>query len=397
MYNMTQNTLPAPYELNQGSQPQISQPMQAQSFARGGSASRSKGLEPAHVNRHELAMMDHAQGGAKIDRNGVRSYAPLEALIKNPHIVHNIHKHYHHNRKHHAQGGYSPAMEQLREGGRNGDNELAMIGPHTHHLFNQLAGHATRNPNDGHPEYFDLSGAMSGLFNSVKGAAPGIMSGMGNMFNSAMPAMKNIAQAALPALMPMAQQALSNMGSAGQVGASMLPAAAQAALGPTPQNMNPMYQNMGQSLGQAAQAYAGGASPQQAFGQGVQNFGGNMGGGIGNAIQEAGQSFGQGNGFGPSMQRGMQRGFDEMGGRQGMMNSARNVGMGGLQGGWGGARQAAGNEMNQYAQRMIPRPANMQQRYPQQQQQQYFPQYQQQQQPRYPQQEQYDDPYEIYG
>src|ERR1700735_1977067 len=241
MYNMTQNTLPAPYELNQVSQPQMSQPMQAQPFARGGSTGH-KGLIAAHVSPHELTIMDHLQGGAKLGKGGVRTYSHLEELIKNPHILHNVHKHAHHNRKHHAHGG-AATMGHLRAGGRNGDTEIAMIGPHTHHLFNQLAGHATRNPNDGHPEYFDISGALGGLWNSVKGAAPGIMSGIGSAAQSAMPAMKNIAQAALPALMPMAQQALSNMGAAGQVGASMLPAAAQAALGPTPPNMKPMYKN----------------------------------------------------------------------------------------------------------------------------------------------------------
>lgn len=369
MYNMTQNTmpqnLPAPYELNT---PQV------QSYSRGGSTARHKGLEAAHVSPHELSIMDHLQGGAKIDKDGVRSYGPLEALIKNPHIVHSIHRHHHHNRKHHAYGGYTPSMEHLREGGRNGDTELAMIGPHTHHLFNQLAGHATRNPITGHPEYFDIGGALSGLWDTVKGFGAPIMNAIGGMFGSAPEAIKQVAQSAAPALIPMAQQYLGDKGGAlGQMAGQMLPGMADKFLGPQSQNMNPMYQNLGQSIGRGAQSYAGGASPQQAFGQGVQNFGNQMGGGFGNAIQEAGQSFGQGNGFSESMRRGAQRGFNEMGGRQGLYNTARNIGMGGLTGGMNGARQAAGNEMNQYAQRMMPRPAN-QQRYPQQQ---YFPPQQQ--------------------
>lgn len=382
----SQNSLPAPYELNT---PQI------QSYARGGSTSRHKGLEAAHVSPHELTIMDHLQGGAKVDKDGVRSYGPLESLIKNPHIVHSIHKHHHNNRRHHAQGGYSPSMEHLREGGRNGDTELALIGPHTHHLFNQLAGHATRNPNTGHPEYFDISGALSGLWNTVKGAAPSILSGISGAAQKAMPAIQQVAQAAAPALIPMAQQFLGDKGGAlGQMAGQMLPGMADKFLGPQPQNVNPMYQNIGQSLGQAAQAYGGGASPQQAFGQGLQNFGGQMGGGFGNAIQEAGQSFGQGNGFGESMRRGAQQGFNDMGGRQGLYNTARNIGMGGLQGGMSGARQAAGNEFNQYAQRMMPRPAN-QQRYPQQQ---YYPpqqQFNQQQFNPYEQDQGY--PYQIEG
>lgn len=346
----SQNSVPAPYELNT---PQI------QAYAGGGSTSRHKGLEAAHVSPHELSIMDHLQGGAKIDKDGVRSYGPLESLIKNPHIVHSIHKH-HHNRKRHAQGGYSPSMEHLREGGRNGDTELALIGPHTHHLFNQLAGHATRNPNTGHPEYFDLGGALSGLWDTVKG-------GMGNLFGGAPEAIKQVAQTAAPSLIPMAQQYLGDKGGAfGQIAGQMLPGMADKFLGPQSQNMNPMYRNLGESIGRGAQSYGQGASPQQAFGHGVQNFGNQMGGGFGNAIQQAGQSFGQGNSFGDSMRHGAQRGFNEMGGRQGLYNTALNVGMGGLQGGMNGARQAAGNEMNQYAQRMMPRPAN-QQRYPQQQ------------------------------
>jgi len=387
MPNDSQNTLPAPYELNT---PQI------QSYSRGGSTSRQKGLEAAHVNRNELSIMDHLQGGAKIGKDGVRSYAALEALLKNPHILHSVHKNAHQKRKHHASGGYSPSMERLAEGGRNGDTELALIGPHTHHLFNQLAGHATRNPNTGHPEYFDISGALGGLWNTVKGAGSGLWDtakGAAQNFMGAAPeAMRNVAQAAAPALTGMAQQYMSDKGGdLGRMAGQFLPQMAERALGPTPQNMNPMYQNMGESLGRAAQGYAGGLSPSQAAGQGFQNFGGQMGGGLGRAIQQGGQYLGQGGGWGGAMRQGAQRGFNEMGGAQGIRDSARNIGMGALQGGLGGngfqgamqgGRNAMRDEMSQYGQRMMPRAANQQQRYPQQQ---YNPY------------EQEEDPYDIYG
>ncbi|HXB10819.1 MAG TPA: hypothetical protein VNZ45_02450 [Bacteroidia bacterium] len=378
---MTQNKLPAPYELDQS---QSSMPMaqQAQPYARGGRTSRHKGLIEAHVSPHELTIMDHLQGGMKPGPGGIRSYPGLEELLKNPHLSHTIHRHAHAHR--HANGGMTGRMEHLREGGRNGDTELALIGPHTHHFFNQLAGHATRNPNTGHPEYFDIGGALSGLWNTVKGIGAPIMDTIGGLFNSAKPALTQIAQNAAPTLLPMAQQALGDkFGAAGQMAGNMLGQGAQQFLGQPSGEQNPYYQAIGQGIGQAAKGYAGGANPSQAFGQGLQHFGSQIGGGVGNALQESGQQLGQGSSWGQAARSGAQRGFNELGGRQGLYNSANRIGQGLIQGGFGGARQAAGNEMSQYMQRAMPRPANQgygQQRYNQQS----FDPYE-------------EDPYELYG
>lgn len=369
--NPTSNalTVPAPYEISQN--PTNTYP--AQAYARGGSTKKHKGLIAAHVNPQELNIMDHLQGHQEHGPGGVRIYSHLEEILKNPHLSHAVHKHAHHNkRQHHASGG---DIERLKTGGRYGDTEIAMIGPHTHHLFNQLAGHATRNPNTGHPEYYDITGALSGLWNTFKGVAAPAMS---SIASNVMPAVKNIAQAAAPALIPMAQQALGNQGLGGQIAGAMLPAVAQQALGPAPQEMNPYYSAIGQGLGQAAQSYSQGAAPSQAFGQGMQYAGQQLGGGIGGGLQAAGNALNQGQGWNQAARAGGQRLYDESGGRQGLYNAGRNVGLGGVQGGWGGARQAFGNEMSNYAQRMMPRPAN-QQRFP-----------------RYAPQQQYSSPYDSY-
>jgi hypothetical protein len=337
MYNMTQNRLPAPYELNQ---PQVPMSAPAQSLARGGRTSKHKMIK-VHANPHELRILDHLQGGPEYSHEGIKRYPHLEEIIKNPHIVESIHRHAQNHRQHHAFGGLTPAMEHLKAGGRYGDTELAEIGPHTHRLFNEIAGYPTRNPHTGHPEYFSLGGALSGLWNTFK------------------PALKGIAQAAAPTILPMAQQALGNrFGGIGQMAGNMLSQGVQSALGPPSESTNPMYQNIGQSLGKAAEAYRGGANPSEAFGQGLNNFGSQMGGGIGNALAQSGQSLSQGRGWGESARRGAQRGYDELGGSEGLREAAGHIGQGLMQGGFGGAREAAGRQMSHFSQRALPRPAN---------------------------------------
>jgi hypothetical protein len=310
-----------------------------QSFARGGRASKHhKGLTKVHMSPHELTILDHLQGGPEYGHEGIKAYSHLEELLKNPHIVQNVHKHAHAHRQHHAHGGLTPAMEHLREGGRFGDSELAMIGPHTHHLFNQLAGHATRNPHTGHPEYFSLGGALSGLWNTVKGiGAPildvvkGVASPVLNMLGiggggggggesapaptqspppSYSDAFRGIAQAAAPTFLPMAQEALGNrFGDMGRMAGNMLSQRAQSALGEPSGQMNPYYSAIGRGLGRAAESYRGGASPSQAFGHGLQRAGSGIGGNFGSGLEEMGNSMGSGRNFMESARSGVQRGM----------------------------------------------------------------------------------------
>ncbi len=339
MYDMTQNRLPAPYELNQPQmQPQQPPQLQPQSFAKGGST-RHKGMTTVHMNPHELHVLDHLQGQPEYGHGGERKYSHLEELLKNPHIVENVR---HHARQHHAEGGLTPGMEHLREGGRHGDSELAMIGPHTRHLFNELAGHPTPNPNTGHPEYFSISNALSGIWKSVKNNAG------------------DFARAAAPSLLPMAASALGNRfgpmaGMAGNLAAQGI----QSRLGSPSGNANPYASALGKGLGSAAQSYGGGANASQAFGKGLNSFGSSVGGGFGNAAGAAGQALHEGRGFGEAARTGAMKGYNELGGAEGLRNAAGQVGQGLMQGGMGGARQALGNQMSQYMQRGMPQhPAN---------------------------------------
>jgi len=376
MYNMTQNRLPAPYELNQPQVPMASAP---QSFAKGGRPGRHhKGMTAAHMSPKELHILDHLQGGPKFGHEGIREYSHLEELLKNPHIVQSVHRHAHHHRQRHAHGGLTPSMEHLRQGGRFGDSELALIGPHTHHLFNQLAGHVTRNPNTGHPEYFSLGGALSGLWDVIKPIAAPIMdvikpiaapimnmiSGGGGSGGAGGggSAISDTLKAAAPGLLNMGQQFLGDkFGDMGRTAGGMLSQGIQSRLGSPSENANPYASALGGSLGRAAESYGRGTGASQAFGQGLNDFGSQVGGGFGNAMAESGRGLMQGQGWGESARRGARRGYDELGGQEGLRSAAGNIGQGLMNGGFGGAREAMGNQMNQYMQRALPRPANQEQ------------------------------------
>lgn len=427
MYDMTQNRIPAPYELNQ--QSAMPSTSNALAYARGGRAAKHKGMTTVHMNPHEIRILDHLQGMTEHGPGGVKTFPHLEEIFKNRHIVESIHRHGHNHRAHHAYGGYTPAMQRLSQGGRNGDTELAMIGPRTEHLFNSLAGHPTRNPNTGHPEYFSIGPALSGMWNTFKGPASNFLksgasslgnlassaaSGIGRAASAAAPHIKNaasaaapyaqqIAQAAAPTLLSMGTEALGNkFGNMGQMAGNVMSQGVQSALGELPEDANPYAVAAGQGIGRAAEGMRGGYSPSQAFGQGLQHFGSQIGGGAGNSLGEAGQSLEQGQNWGQAARSGLNRGFNELGGRQGMYESAGNIARGLGQGGFGGARQAAGNEMNNYMQRMMPRP--QMQQMPQRQQmmprpanQQYRPMYNNY--PQFDQQYDMDEQYpsELYG
>src|SRR5882762_864435 len=174
MYHLN-TSIPAPYEMNNSmnSSPQLP------AMAKGGSAKHKKVL--AHFNPKELQVMDHLQGHVeRCPKTGLKSYSHLEELFKNPHIIGNVHKHNNAQREHHAMGGN---VDHLAAGGRNGDTEMALIGPNTQHLFHQIAGRSTTNPNTGHPEFWSLGG----LGGALSGAASAAGRGLSNVARAAAP------------------------------------------------------------------------------------------------------------------------------------------------------------------------------------------------------------------
>lgn len=350
MYNMTQQRLPAPYELNTPNTAVYNPPTYA--FAKGGRARKSKHMTKVHMNPHELNILDHLQGGPEYGHEGIKMYSHLEELLKNPHIIKNVHRHVHYNRQRRAHGGLTPSMERLREGGRYGDNELAMIGPHTHHLFNQLAGYRTRNPNTGHPEYFGLKDAFNGIWDVIKPVAgplmdvvkpiaaplineliPGagsfagpVMDMIGNAMggsgksgaNTAPPPassspsspstvdrLKQIGRSALPTVMPLIQKGLGDRyGDIGRNFGDMMSRQAESMVGPYSDQDDPYYSSIGKGIGRMAQGYTNGENASQSFGRGLQTFGRGVGGRMGNAFANTGESLGEGRGWRESAQRG---------------------------------------------------------------------------------------------
>lgn len=383
MYNMTPQTLPAPYQLNKPSPSPLTTygfnspisdsitPSMYPAMKRGGRA-KSRGFTTVHMNPHEIAIMEHLQGGnSRYNKNGVKEFHHLEQLLKNPHILQNAH---HHARAHHAEGGSTTEdIQHLREGGRFGDSELAAIGPHTQNFFNQLAGHPTENPYTGHPEYWGIGDALKGILGAVKGGAK-LVGGLGRsaiqtagnigrtvagtaatVGRAAAPHLTGIAKEALPAVLPMAQEALGNrFGGLGQVAGQALGGAATHALGPQEGPVNPYHEAFGRAFGHGVESYRGGASPRQAFGQGVQTAGSHLGGGIGGAMEGMGRSVGAGNNAGNVLRSGAHAGFNAMGGRQGLQDMASNVAQGFGNGGFQGARTSARQQMNDYRSRAMP-------------------------------------------
>ena len=383
MYDMMPQTLPAPYQLNKSSPtPMVTHdfnspmsdsvnPMMYSAMKRGGRA-KSRGFATVHMNPHEISIMEHLQGGnSRYNRDGVKEFHHLEQLLKNPHILQSAH---HHARAHHAEGGSTHEdIEHLREGGRFGDTELAAIGPHTQNFFNQLAGHPTQNPYTGHPEYWGIGNALKGITSAVKGglgAAGRVAGNVGRAAGraastvgraavsgarAAAPHLATVAREALPAVLPMAQEALGNrFGGLGQLAGEAIGNAATNALGPQEGPVSPYHEALGRAIGQGAESYRGGASPRQAFGQGVQSAGSHLGGGMGSALEGMGQSIGAGNNARNVLRSGANAGFEAMGGRQGLADAASNVAQGFGYGGMGGAHMAAKHQFNDYRNRALP-------------------------------------------
>jgi hypothetical protein len=291
-----------PYQptANFNNQPSLGAPVNP-GYAHGGRV-RKAPLTAAHMSKHELEVMDHLQGGTEKNRHGARCYSHLEELLKNPHLRMSIH---HHGMEHKMAGGEVDHMTQeelhrFRENGRNGDDEVAMIGPHTHHYLNMMAGHSTRNPHDGHPEYFSLGSALTGLWKGVKGAGSAIGRGAASLGRSALaagkaaaPTLGAIGAAATPALANIASEHLQkHLGDAGgmlgQLGGALGQSAFGKLAGP---GQNPIGTAIGEGLGKFSTAAHSGEGMRSAIGQGLAHTGSQFGGdnAAGNVLSSVGQ------------------------------------------------------------------------------------------------------------
>ena len=311
----------SPYGANATMQAQP-QP-QAQAFAHGGRIKRGK-MVIAHMNPHELNILDHLQGKVeKCPRSGMRSYSHLEELLKNPHILASVH---HHARQHHAMGGaasargqhnyHNPQLNHMAHEGIHGDHELALIGPHTRNVFDKLATGGTINPHTGHPQYFSLGGALGGIWNAVKGVGSKII-----------PGIASAGRALLPSVMPHVQEmATKHLGEgAGSMVGSMGHGIADKGLSMLagPEGSNPQAEAMGRSLGgglgKSLEAYRSGRNLQESLGEGMQHASEGFGDSpMGESMRGMGEGLSQGRGFGQSMLQGGRRGFERAGGVRGL-------------------------------------------------------------------------------
>ena len=268
-------------------------------YSHGGRVKKSA-MTLAHMSPHELNILDHLQGGTeRHNKSGIRSYSHLEELFKNPHLREQFH---HHAREHHAQGGEASemshgGMEHLREDGRHGDTEMALIGPHTHHFFNQMAGHSTRNPHDGHPEYWSLGGALSGLWSGIKGGASKLGNAAWQGAKAAAPHIGAIGKAALPALTDIASQHLQkHLGDSGAMLGQMAGGLGNAAFSKLQGNTeSPMGQAIGEGVGRFAQGMNNGQGFNKSFGGALSHTGEQFGDNpTGNMMNTVGQGMQQG-------------------------------------------------------------------------------------------------------
>ena len=195
----------SPFQANMSAQSQPNPQQPQQNFKRGGRVKNS--YVAAHFSKKELDALDHLQGGSeRHNKTGIRSYKGLEALLKNPHLLKLIHEY---STSHHAEGG---SIQGMAHNGRHGDTEMAFIGPHTRQLLDKLAGHKTRNPYDGHPEYFSLGKMLGGIGKTIMRVPKGIIKGVsriGKTFGNLSPTARGMlgtaaSAAALPIMGPAA-------------------------------------------------------------------------------------------------------------------------------------------------------------------------------------------------
>lgn len=334
MYHLN-STIPSPYELSQTPLPphnlmqNSAQAPLPSAFARGGRVKNSKMIK-VHMNSRESDILDHLQGGRE-EKDGIKAYSSLEHLLKNPHIINSVHHHARKQRHHYAMGG-NVLDNQAAQEGRYGDNQIVQIGPHTQHLFNQLATNHSLNPYTEYPEYWSLGPALEGIWNTVKG----------------------VGKEVYPSILPMAQQFLrGSLGGIGGVAASVLPSLASKAFGASSSPTNPINQAIGQGINTGLNAYQNGASAKDSFGRALTNTGQRLGNGIGETFQGIGSGLSANQPWTTAMRSGLTRGFNNMGGVNGITNAAYNT----LNS--NNMNSALSNQLNQYKQRFLPNQRQM--------------------------------------
>ena len=132
----------------------------------------------AHLSPHELEIMNYFQGGQVLGKHdNVPELSKFWELAKNPHIQEMmVHAH---REKHSAGGGVGPqhlsaSLDHHRHMGRYGDTRIARMPSDMAEFFDRQIGGRSHNPHDGHPEYFNLGGLLSGL-SSIGGKLMGAL------------------------------------------------------------------------------------------------------------------------------------------------------------------------------------------------------------------------------
>jgi hypothetical protein len=325
-------------------------------YAHGGNVRKGK-MILAHFNKHELDEMDKIQGVVhRCKKTGVKSYPGLESMLKNPHLMQAVH---HHSRQHHAHGGMaSPHMsrhdaDEFRSHGVHGDTEAAFIGPHTYSFYHAVAKPGTVvNGHDGHPQFFSLSGALGGLWNTVRGGA----SQLGNTIAGGASQLGSTLASGASRLGNTIREGASHAAPyVGALGKSFLPAAQQALSGVVSQRFGPAggaivnglgsladkgfdaledmgdaqdqarARTLGEGVQSAMNARASGASPMQSFGAGLNQVGSRFSGAVGGGMQGLGSSLQSGAGLKDTARNTAMGAYTGGGGAQGLMNQAKNA------------------------------------------------------------------------
>ena len=114
----------------------------------------------AHFNTTELDDIEDLLGHRHTASDGVRDLSDLDHILSHPSVRHHLTSIMYHKRARRAMGG---SIDDMADQGRFGDNAVAYITPQTQQTLDSIVGQSTQNPNTGQPEYFSLSGALSGL------------------------------------------------------------------------------------------------------------------------------------------------------------------------------------------------------------------------------------------
>lgn len=124
------------------------------------------GADYAHFNPQELKVLDRAQGGPTfIPGTSIRHYAGLENNM--PQMEGLLNKRYERFAKGGQPGEFMRQADEMRKRGRNGDSEIAVIGPRTRKVFNHLMNGGSINPVTKKCEYFGLGDFFSNMGSKI--------------------------------------------------------------------------------------------------------------------------------------------------------------------------------------------------------------------------------------